>query len=85
MHACILSPVRLLIRPHGLKPTTLSCPWDFPGKNAGVGGHFLLQGIFLTQGSDPNLLHAPHLSLSLKGRTDIGHWFSKCGPWARTN
>ena len=25
------------------------CPWDFPGKNTGVGGHFLLQGIFLTQ------------------------------------
>ncbi|KAB0361993.1 hypothetical protein FD754_006149 [Muntiacus muntjak] len=29
----------------------LLCPWDFPGKNTGVGGHFLLQGIFLTQGS----------------------------------
>ena len=26
-------------------------PWDFPGKNAGVGCHFLLCGIFLTQGS----------------------------------
>ena len=25
-----------------------SCPWDFPGKNTGVGWHFLLQGIFLT-------------------------------------
>ena len=31
--------------------------WDFPGKNTGVGGHFLLQGIFLTQGSDLGLLH----------------------------
>ena len=27
----------------------LFCPWDFPGKNTGVGSHFLLQGIFLTQ------------------------------------
>ena len=31
-------------------------PWDFPGKNAGVGCHFLLCGIFLTQGSNPRLL-----------------------------
>ena len=28
---------------------TLLCPWDSPGKNAEVGCHFLLQGIFLTQ------------------------------------
>ena len=32
-------------------------PWDFPGKNTGVGCHFLLQGTFLTQGSNPGLLH----------------------------
>ena len=35
--------------PHGLYPARLLCPWDFPGKNAGVGCHFLLQGIFLTR------------------------------------
>ena len=34
-----------------------SCPWDSPGKNTGVGCHALLQGIFLTQGSNPGLLH----------------------------
>jgi len=28
---------------------------NFLGKNTGVGGHFLLQGIFLTQGSNPGL------------------------------
>ena len=28
------------------------CPWDFPGKNTGVGCHFLLQGILLIQGSN---------------------------------
>ena len=32
------------LRPHGLQPTRLLCPWDFPGKNTGVGWHFLLQG-----------------------------------------
>ena len=36
------------LRPHGLQLTRLLCPWDFPGKNTGVGCHFLLQGIFLT-------------------------------------
>ena len=34
------------LRPHGLLPTRLLCPWDFPGKNTGVGCHALLQGIF---------------------------------------
>ena len=28
------------------------CPWDFPGKNTGVDCHFLIQGIFPTQGSN---------------------------------
>ena len=27
-------------------PTRLLCPWEFPGKNSGVGCHSLLQGIF---------------------------------------
>ena len=26
-------------------PAMLLCPWDFPGKNTGVGCHFLIQGI----------------------------------------
>ena len=29
-------------RPHGLQPTRLLCPWDFPGKKTGVGCHCLL-------------------------------------------
>ena len=32
-------------------------PWDSPGKNTGVGSHFLLQGIFLTQELNLGLLH----------------------------
>ena len=42
--------------PHGLQPSRLLCPWDFPGRNTGVGCHFLLQGIFPTQGLNPCLL-----------------------------
>ena len=46
------------LRPNRLWPARLLCPWDFPGKNIGVGCHFLLQGIFFpTQGSNPSLLH----------------------------
>ena len=32
-------------------------PWDFPGKNTGVGCHFLLQEIFPNQGLNPSLAH----------------------------
>ena len=37
--------------PHGLQPARLLCPWDSPSKNTGVACHFLLWGIFPTQGS----------------------------------
>ena len=33
------------VRPHRRQPTRLSRPWDSPGKNVGVGCHFLLQCI----------------------------------------
>ena len=45
------------LQPHGLQPTWLLCLWYFPGKNTGVGCHFLLQGIFPTRGSNLGLLH----------------------------
>ena len=38
------------------------CPWDSPGKNTGVGCHFLLQGILPTQGSKPRSLMSPALA-----------------------
>ena len=39
------------------EPTRFLCPWNSAGKNTGVGSHSLLQGIFLTQGSNPGLVH----------------------------
>ena len=33
------------VRPHRQQPTRLPHPWDSPGKNTGVGCHFLLQGM----------------------------------------
>ena len=63
---CLVSKLCLtLLWPHGLLPVRLLCPWDFPGKNTGVGCHFLLQEIFLTQGSIPCLLHCEVDSLPL--------------------
>ena len=58
--------------------TRLLCPWDFLGKSTGVGCHFLLQGIFPTQGSSPGLPHCRqtlyHLSHpGLSDRTQVFH------------
>ena len=47
------------------EPARLLCPWDFPGKNTGVGSHFSLQENFPTQGLNLNLLHWQVDSLSL--------------------
>ena len=38
----------------------LLCPWNFPGNNTGMGCHFLLQGLFLTQESNLCLLRLLH-------------------------
>ena len=55
----LLSRINCL-RSCGLLSGRFLCPWDFPRKNTGVGCHFLLQGIFPTQGSNPCALHPLH-------------------------
>ena len=57
-------------RPHELSPSHLICPWDFSGKNSGVGCCSLLQGIFPTQGMNTGLLHCRQIlyHLSYQGR-----------------
>ena len=54
--------------PHGLSPSSLLCPWNSPGKNTGVGCHFLLQGTFPTQGSNLGLLHCRQILCCLSHR-----------------
>ena len=39
----VASVVSNSVQPHRWQPTRLRCPWDSPGKNTGVGCHFLLQ------------------------------------------
>ena len=56
----VTSVVSDSVHPNGLQPTKLLCPWESPGKNTGVDCHALFQGIFLTQGSNPCLLHILH-------------------------
>ena len=45
------------LRPHGLWPVRLLCPWNSLGKNTRVDCYSFLQGIFLTQGLNLGLLH----------------------------
>ena len=53
----LLSRARLFATPWIVACTKLLHPWDFQGKTTGVGCHFLLQGIFPTQGLNPGLSH----------------------------
>ena len=64
------------LQPHGLNPARLFCPWDSPGKNTGVDWHFLLRGIFLTQGSNPSLLRFQHWQTDALFLSHLGKW--KC-------
>ena len=52
-------------------------PWTSPGQNTGVGSHFLLQGIFLTQGSNLGFRHCRQ-NLSCLSH----HWSDFQGWWA---
>ena len=57
VNVVLCSAVSNSLWPHRLWATGLLCPWDyFPVKNTGVGCHFLLQGMFLTQGLNAYLL-----------------------------
>ena len=55
---CLIAQLCLaLCDPMDCSPPGSCVHEDSPGKNTGVGCHTLLQGIFLTQGSNPGLLH----------------------------
>ena len=54
--------------------TKLLYPWNFPGKNTGVGCHFLLKGLFLTQGL--NLHLSPCQADSLPTAQLLPWWLS---------
>ena len=53
------------VQPYRQQPTWLLHSWDSPGKNTGVGCHFLLQGIFPIQGLNPGLPHCRQMLYGL--------------------
>ena len=53
----------------------LLCPWNSPGKNTGVGCHALLQGIFLSQGWKPRLLHCRQILYHLSHQGSLSSFF----------
>ena len=59
MYAQLLSHVQLFATLQAVA-SRLLCPWDSPGKNTGVGCHFLLQGIFPNKELNPCLLCLLH-------------------------
>ena len=65
-----------LCGPHRWQPTRLPRPWDSPGKNTGAGCHFLLQGIFLTQESNPGLFNCRQILYHLSHEGNLAS--SKC-------
>ena len=63
----LLSCVQLFVTPQ-MQPTSILCLWNSPGKNIGMGCHFLLQGIFLTQGLNPGFVHCRQITYHLSHR-----------------
>ena len=77
VHNIFFMNIYLLILPNQLLTGQYSqqyilCPWNFPGKNTGMGCHLLLQGILPTQELKPRLL----CFLALAGR-----FFTSVLPW----
>ena len=76
LHASwVVSVVFDSLWPHELYPARFLCPWNYPGKNTGVGCHALLQGILdwlhpVRQISKHQLLGAPEAADTQAGGTD---------------
>ena len=73
---CVICPVMSdSLKHHGRQPTRFLCPWNSPGRNTGLGCHFLLQGIFQTQESNQGLLHCRQIfyCLSYQRSSYINH------------
>ena len=80
---CMFSVMFNSLQPHGLQPTRLLCPWDFPGKNIQVGCHFLLQGNFPNPEMEPTSVMSPALAgrfLSTRATCEVQREFSELHP-----
>ena len=72
------------VQPHRRQPTRLHCPWDSPGKNTGVGCHFLLQYMKVKSESEVTqscpTLHDP-MDCSLPGSSIHGIFQARVLEW----
>ena len=72
------------VQPHRRQPTRLLCPWDSPGKNTGVGRHFLLQCMKVKRESEVTqscpTLHDP-MDCSLPGSSVRGIFLARVLEW----
>ena len=64
------------VRPHRRQPTRLPRPWDSPGKNAGVGCHFLLQCMIVKSESEVTQ-SCPTLSNPMDYQAPLSMGFSR--------
>ena len=85
VYGCMLSCVQLFATARTVADR-LICPWYFPGKNTGVGCHFLFQGIFLTQGLKPSPLFLLHWQANSLPLSHLGspEWITDLNVIAKT-
>ena len=72
------------VLPHRRQPTRLPCPWDSPGKNTGVGCHFLLQWMKVKSGSEVTQLCptlSDYMDCSLPGSSIHGIFQARVLEW----
>ena len=72
------------VKPHGRQPTRLPRPWDSPGKNTGVGCHFLLQCIKVKSQSEVTQLcptPSDSMDCSLPGSSVRGIFQARVLEW----
>ena len=82
--AAVASVVSDSVQPHGLQPTRLLCPWDSPGKDTGVGCHFLLQCMKVKSESEVTQscpTHSDPMRCSLPGSSIHGIFQARVLEW----
>ena len=65
------------VLPNSLQPHGPYSSWNSPGQNTGVGSRSLLQGIFPTQGSNPDLPHGRQILYQLSHHGNLKHGLLK--------
>ena len=81
---CYCSVMLDSVRPHRWQPNRLFCPWDSPGKNTGVGCHFLLQGTKVkneSQVAQSCLTLSDSMDSSLPGSSVLGILLARVLEW----